>query len=98
VECAWEEIRDAPGVSVAGSIFLIDNNTDPALNTLRYRLKDAQIDVAEDEFDANGLRFNRGSFVIRGASGEEIAKAAGDLGLKVTGAASAPNVKTHPAR
>jgi hypothetical protein len=98
MEAVSGEIKAASGVSGAGSIFLIDNNTDPALITLRYRLKDAQIDVAEDEFDANGLRFNRGSFVIRGASGEEIAKAAGDLGLKVTGAASAPNVKTHPAR
>ena len=33
--------------------------------TLRYRLKDAQIDAAEEPFEAGGQKFNRGSFIIR---------------------------------
>ena len=34
-------------------------------STLRYRLKDAQFDAAEEPFEAAGQKFNRGSFIIR---------------------------------
>ena len=51
-----------------GSVFLVNHNADNALVTLRYRFKDAQFEAAEEPFEAAGTKFNRGSFVIRGAN------------------------------
>jgi hypothetical protein len=84
------------GVSGTGTVFAIANNADPSLATLRYRLKDAQIDVAEEPFEAAGHKFNRGSFVIRNAAREELAKAGVELGVRAWAVDAAPAVKTHP--
>ena len=46
----------------------------PALVTLRYRLKSAKFDVAEEAFEVGGQKFNRGSFIIQGVSADEINK------------------------
>ena len=54
------------GVSGTGTVFAINNNADTALATLRYKLKDAQIEAAEEPFDADGHKFNRGSFLVHG--------------------------------
>ncbi|MEO7275767.1 MAG: M14 family zinc carboxypeptidase, partial [Vicinamibacterales bacterium] len=86
------------GVSGAGTIFAINNNADPSLATLRYRLKEAQIDVAEEPFEAGGEKFTRGSFVIRNVNADELGKAATDAGLKAVALAAAPTVAVHPAR
>jgi hypothetical protein len=89
----------APGsVTGAGSLFAVNHNADPSLATLRYRFKDAQFDVAEEAFEADGQKFTRGSFIIRGVSAAELGKAVADLGLKAVALSSAPAVKTHPAR
>jgi len=90
----------APGsVAGTGSIFAINHNADPSLATLRYRFKDAQIDVAEEPFETGGVKFTRGSFIIRGGvSADDLGKAAADLGLKAHALSAAPTVKTHPAR
>jgi hypothetical protein len=92
------EVRAKGEVANTGSIFLVNHNADIALATLRYRLKDASIDAAEEPFDAGGNKFNRGSFVIRNASAADVQKAAGDLGLHIVAVASAPQVKMHPVR
>src|SRR5262249_40486688 len=47
---------------------------------------------------SGGTKFNRGSFVIKGVSQGDLDKAAGGFGLRAYGLASAPSVKTHPAR
>jgi hypothetical protein len=86
------------GVNGSGSVFLINANGDNGLVTLRYKLKDADIQAAEEPFDANGTRFARGSFVIRGVNQSDLDAAAKPLGLRVTATASAPNVKMHPVR
>lgn len=86
------------GVTGTGSVFVINHNADPSLATLRYRLKDANIELAEEPFEIGGQQYNRGSFIVRGVSADVLGKAATDLGLKVTAVASAPSVKTHPAR
>ena len=90
----------APGsVTGTGSIFAINHNADPSLATLRYRFRDAQIDVAEEAFEAEGQKFNRGSFIIRGGiSAADLSKATADLGLKAVGLQTAPAVQTHPAK
>src|SRR6202007_2438269 len=79
-------------------IFAIDNHAEPALATLRYRLKDATIDAAEESFDASGHKFSRGTFLIRGVSRSDLDAAAKTLGLQVVALTAAPGVKTHPVR
>jgi hypothetical protein len=93
------DVRAPAGVSGAGTIFLIDDNADPALASLRYRLRYASIDAAESPFDAAGRTFHRGSFIIRGGvSGESVSAALTDLGLQAVAVSAAPDVKSHPVR
>jgi Zinc carboxypeptidase len=91
-------VRAKGTVTASGSIFLVNHNADTALVTLRYRLKNASFDAAEESFDAGGRKFNRGSFIIRNASADDLQKAATELGLDVTATSTAPTVKTHPVR
>jgi hypothetical protein len=91
-------IKPPSGVSGAGSVYLINDNGDTSLATLRYRLKDASIEAAEDSFESGGHNFNRGSFIVKGADTSAIQSAASDLGLQVVAADSAPSVKSHPVR
>ena len=87
------------GVQGDGSIFAIDNHAEPALATLRYRLRDANIDVAEDAFEAAGHKFSRGTFLIKTAvSRSDLDAITKNLGLRVIALASVPSIKTHPAR
>lgn len=86
------------GVSGEGNVFAINHNADNALITLRYQLKDADFQAAEESFDAAGKKFNRGSFIVRGVSRDVLDKATRELGLSVTALGAAPSVKTHPLR
>src|SRR5262245_2939142 len=93
------ELTAAGGVSGTGTVFAINHNADPSLATLRYRFRDANIDVTEEPFESGGQKFNRGSFIVRGGiSSADLTKAATDLGLKVVALATAPTVATHPAK
>ncbi|HEV2986448.1 MAG TPA: M14 family zinc carboxypeptidase, partial [Vicinamibacterales bacterium] len=98
VEKIAGEVRSKGGVTDTGSVFLVNHNADIALATLRYKLKDASFEAAEEPFDAGGKKFNRGSFIIKNASAAEVQKAATDLGLQVAAVSAAPTVKTHPVR
>jgi len=93
-----DSIRAPGGVSGSGSAFAINHNGDNALITLRYRLPKADIQMAEEPFDAAGQKFARGSFIIRGVSASDLDAATKDLGLRARALAAAPKVKTHPAR
>jgi len=92
------ELLPFGGVQGEGSIFAIDNHAEPALATLRYRLKHATIDAAEEPFQTGDGKFARGTFLIRGASGPDLDAATRSLGLRAVALASAPTVKTHPVR
>jgi hypothetical protein len=76
----------------------VNHNADIALVTLRYRLKDASFEAAEEPFESGGTKFARGSFLIRGVSAADAGRVASELGLKVHALAAAPSVKTHPLR
>jgi hypothetical protein len=89
------EVRAPGGVKGSGSVFVINHNADNALVTLRYRLKAAQFDAAEEPFEAAGKKFNRGSFIIRKVSADELGRAATELGLQAYALDAAPSVKTH---
>ena len=91
-------VTAAGGVSGDGSVFVINHNADNALITLRYQLKDADFQAAEEAFDASGKHYNRGSFIIRGVDRATLDKATKELGLSAVAVAAAPTVKTHPLR
>ena len=92
------EVHSPGGVANAGSVFLVNHNADNALVTFRYRLKDVEMDAAEEPFEAAGHKFNRGSFIIRRANGDELRRVADELGIQVYAVNDAPTVKTHPVR
>ena len=89
------EIRSPGSLIGAGSIYLVNHNADNALITLRYQLRDADIEAAEEPFEAAGQKFNRGSFIIRKTSATNLHRLATQLGLRVYAVTDAPEVKTH---
>src|SRR2546421_9798018 len=91
-------VRAPGGVEGAGQVFAVNHNADEALITLRYRLRGATFDAAEEPFNASGRSFNRGSFIIRNVCAGDLSRAATELGLRAYALQSAPVVKTHPVR
>jgi Zinc carboxypeptidase len=92
------EIKARGGVNGGGAVFIINNNADTSLATLRYEMKGASIDAAEEPFDAAGQKFSRGSFIIKDVNPTDVQKATAQLGLEAYAVASEPSVKTHPVR
>ncbi len=92
------DVRAPGGVKGDGGIFAINNHAEPALATLRYKLKDATIEAAEEAFDTSGTKFARGTFLIRDAKRAEVENTAKELGLQAVALGAAPGVKTHPIR
>jgi hypothetical protein len=91
-------VRASGGLENSGQVFLINNNADSALMTLRYRFPQASFDVAEEPFEAAGHKFNRGSFIVRDVPAADLNKAGAELGVRAYAVSAAPSVKTHPAR
>jgi hypothetical protein len=91
------QVTSPGGLNSSGSVFLVNHNADNALVTFRYRLKDVEMESAEEPFEAGGRKFNRGSFIIRKGS-DEIKRVANELGIQIQAVADAPSVKTHPIR
>jgi hypothetical protein len=85
-------------VGGAGAAYIVNHNADNAIFALRYRLREADIVVAEEPFESAGQKFNRGSFIIRGVDLAVLSKEAASLGVKVYPASAVPQVATHPAR
>jgi len=90
------EVRSPGGITGTGSIFLVNSNAETNLITLRYQLKQAVFESAEDAFEVAGRKFNRGSFIIRNGSLDQVNKATSELGIPALAVAQAPTVKTHP--
>jgi hypothetical protein len=98
MELVKGEVKAPSGVSGQGTVFAINHNADNTLITLRYRLKDADIQMAEEPFESGGTKFNRGSFIIKGVAQADLDKITNELGLKAHALSDTPSVKTHPAR
>ena len=92
------EIKVRGGVSGGSSVFIINANADTALATLRYRMKEASIEAAEEPFEAGGRKFARGSFIISKVDTEALRREVTALGLEAVGLPNAPAVKSHPLR
>ena len=91
-------VRAPGGVTGSGQIFVVNHNADNTLMTLRYRLKNAVFNVAEEPFEAAGRKFNRGSFVISNVARADLERAATELGLQAQALDAAPAVKSHPVK
>jgi hypothetical protein len=93
-----DTVRAPGGVKGEGAVFAIDNTAEPGIATLRYKLRDASMEAAEEEFEAGGTKFRRGSILVKGVGRGDLDRATGEVGLRVTALAAAPAVKTHPVR
>jgi len=101
LDAAMERVNEAKpvgGVQGEGAIFAINNNAEPTLATLRYKLRDASMEAAEEPFEASGKKFNRGSLLIRNVARSDFDRAANETGLRAVALSAAPSVKTHPVR
>lgn len=92
------EVKAPGGLTGSGQYFVINHNADNSLMALRYRLKEASIQAAEEPFEAGGRRFNRGSFIISNVAASELERTVSELGLPAQAMPSAPAVKTHPVK
>jgi hypothetical protein len=90
------DVKAPSSVNGTGAVYLVNNNTDNALITLRYRLRNATFRVSEEPFEAATTKFARGSFIITGVERAEVERTVTDLGLRATAVATAPSVATHP--
>jgi len=80
--------------------YVINHNTDNTLATLRYRLKDVQMDAAEDAFKIGDQQFNAGSFIIKTEGNpadirQRLDSVVTELGITALGVEKLPTVKTH---
>jgi Zinc carboxypeptidase len=83
-------------VSGAGSVLAVANSGQVSLLSLVYKLKGADIQVAEKPFDADGKHFTAGSLLITGAPEDHVTAALHDLSLDASHLAAAPSVALHP--
>src|ERR1700722_18172117 len=93
-----KEIHAPAGVSGDGTIYAINNNAEPSLATLRYKLHDAPIEAAEEPFETGGKKFSRGTFLLRNVSHAQLNDVVSRLGLQAASISAMPSVKTHPVR
>jgi hypothetical protein len=97
------EPAQAPGgIDGKGSAwYVIDASAEPCLATLRFRLKGVTMFAAEEPFEADGVKFHAGSFLIP-ASGnstdlrEHLQAAASALGVKTLATDADLKVERHP--
>ncbi len=89
------EVASPGGITGIGTVFAINHNADNTLITLRYALKDADIQLAEEPFESGGAKFARGSFIIRGVASGDLDKVTRELGLQARALEAVPSVKMH---
>jgi hypothetical protein len=92
------ELRVPGGVKGEGTLFAIENHAEPALASLRYRLKDADMQAVEETFESSGKKFAPGTILVKGADRAQLDAATRELGLQPVALGSAPNAKAHPLR
>ena len=92
------ELRVPGGVKGEGTIFAIENHAEPALASLRYRMKDADLQAAEEPFEAAGRKFAAGTILVKGADRGQLDSSSKELGLQPVALFAAPGVKAHPLR
>jgi Zinc carboxypeptidase len=92
-----EQPQPAGNVAGAGPVFLIKDTGQEELLAARYRLATLNLEIAERAFEAGGIDFPAGSWILPAQSGliDAVRSTANDLGLDVTSAAAVPDVPRH---
>jgi dipeptidyl aminopeptidase/acylaminoacyl peptidase len=106
-------ILDAPMTLIDGAVrakgavvgtgsawFVLTANAEPALASLRFRMKDVKMFAAEEPFEVEGVKFNAGSYLIpsAGNTGDlltQLKSATTALGLTAHAVGSEIKVKRH---
>lgn len=88
------------GKAPAVKAYVINASGEPALASLRFRLKDVKFFAAEDAFETAGQAFVAGSFVIPVENNPadldmRLNSAARELGVRVASAEAVPDVARH---
>jgi hypothetical protein len=78
----------------AGDTIAVANYGSNHMVTLRYRLKDLKVEANEEAFEAAGIAFPPGSFIISGSS-DAVKTAIEDLGLTAAMLSSPVSVPVH---
>ena len=96
-----ERVEDVAGLagklSGTGTVVAVANDAQTTLLPLLYKLKNAQITVAERPFDAEGKHFNAGTLLITGVPESELTATLKSLALDGTRLAATPTVMAHNA-
>jgi len=79
----------------SGSLVAVANTGQPSLLALVYKLKGANLQVAEKPFDAGEKHFNAGSLLISGVSDDQLKSALHDLALNGAQLGVTPMIPTR---
>src|SRR5579884_272644 len=90
------KVTPAGGIEGQGKTFLVQHNADNALATLRFRMAGTPMEAAEESFDAEGMTFTPGTFIIRNGDRTQLEKVAKELGLRIHATSADIKVATHP--
>jgi hypothetical protein len=89
------DARATGGIDGAGDTMIVENTTDNALMSFRYRNANVKMLAAEDDFSAGGRQFHAGAFIIPSASRAQLQPSIDELGISAIAVSSAPTVKSH---
>jgi hypothetical protein len=90
-----EPIRSPGQIHGRGIVYLIETHAEPGLISLRYALKNADIEVAEQPFDAAERHFGRGSLLVKNVDATSLSRVLDDIGLDAYAVTAAPPVPCH---
>jgi hypothetical protein len=102
-DVALAVLKDPPQVAGRvtgiGPTYLLKDTGQESLLAGRYRLANFEIQIAEHEFEQDGVRFPAGSWILSDQPGlhDAVETAAAELGLDFIQTSTAPNVTRHKA-
>lgn len=103
-DVALDQLKEAPRVmgrlSGLGSVYLLKDTGQESLVAARYKLAKFEIQIAEHEFEQDGITFPAGSWIMAEQAGlhDAIESTASELGLDFTQTSAAPIVPHHAAK
>ncbi len=83
--------------SASAANYAVLDNGSANMITLRYRLKDVPVRIAEEQFKAANVNIPAGSFIVPGDARQKLKDAVEPLGLKAVALPNAPSVAMHDA-
>jgi hypothetical protein len=102
-DVALAVLKDPPQVAGrvtgTGPTYLLKDTGQESLLAGRYRLANFEIQIAEHEFEEDGVKFPAGSWILSDQPGlhDAVETAAAELGLDFIQTSTAPNVTRHKA-